>query len=553
MRPQSLERARTARAKLAKELKEKEGALANAPGNVVPDIEDSTSNIIISLLQTNLNGKTVAELEAIGIEVVAHMMPGVNDEDSAKLAKMLEEIEILITEQHKKSKETTVTEITPKKTVQKIETREDIQTRRDRQEKRKRLEDINAQIRDLRQKISETKDNNKIADYEKEIKKLRTEYRTLKAEIKTADEKAKTPPTTAVEPIIEPTSEIKLETLETLEGRINEVSHEMARLYKLDTTSMTEEERTEIQAKKSVLADEFFKLKEKIETEEYHSNAIEDNEGWDEALRNARDWEKTRNLTEPTPVTKLTPEPNTEVWTDEDERMLQQLLREKEEAGREREELMSMVAKLPDDKKKERFDSLTDRLKRKGRRIVTGVALAASGGILAGIAIKDIVSNHKFNPPVVAVESNTKRAIEKAKMENDPMYRFMVDTIKFKPNIFNYRTTDITTINWGGNNFEEKVKGAKKISFTNYHDFVVYKKSLTKEQVKFIGTLRWDKKWTGTTVFLNTNLRKKLNDPKDPAHAFTKRFYEIINNALKGELEDNFAKALEAMERGNKN
>jgi hypothetical protein len=227
-------------------------------------------------------------------------------------------------------------------------------------------------------------------------------------------------------------------------------------------------------------------------------------------------------------------------WTEDDERELEILLERK----REREQLIADIRRELANQKKPGIS----------RRKLLGIGAGVIGAGLAGLKIKEVLDDRNaYIGEVVLIRDNTPEGLERAKLENDPLYRFAVDIMGEKPEDlgFTYRTANVSTINFSESTFEGKVKNTRTIDFKNYHDYLTYRTGLTEDQLDFINTIRWGKEneWTGSTLY--SYIWNKLDNPKDPKYQFNEKFHSLLGKALRGELPDNFAKALEIL-KGNK-
>lgn len=164
--------------------------------------------------------------------------------------------------------------------------------------------------------------------------------------------------------------------------------------------------------------------------------------------------------------------------------------------------------------------------------------------------IKDTsISNYGYNL-LHTLNGVSWNNIEDEKKATDPLFKFRKEILKetslYSP--FSYATADVATIDFSELDLEKRLTTIRQIRFNNYHDFLLYKKSLTREQADYISGLTWDKgAWQGTTIFSDKDFWAKLDDPNDPSYKFRDEFHALKEKVLSGEVEDTFPKALETI------
>lgn len=147
----------------------------------------------------------------------------------------------------------------------------------------------------------------------------------------------------------------------------------------------------------------------------------------------------------------------------------------------------------------------------------------------------------------ISILGHFDKDIENIKKGADPLWKFIRETMGEDPEETNlsYKTMDPKSV-------ENRPDGsftARSIDFSNYHDFLIFRKSLTEEEKIKLDTF-WgtgEKEWKSPSIFANKQFWEGLKNPQDPMSKFTQEFWELEGKALRGELPDEAGEAIRGL------
>ncbi len=133
---------------------------------------------------------------------------------------------------------------------------------------------------------------------------------------------------------------------------------------------------------------------------------------------------------------------------------------------------------------------------------------------------------------------------EAEKKKRDLLYRFVKDVLGEDPKQFNFKYRTVKSVKP-----DPKRQGGHLgdfIDFSNYHDFLAYRNSLSPEQKAKFDSLSWQGGWSGSTV-LATNFWNHVNKPEGKFFKFKDQIYALYDQATQELYPDKYE---EAVERG---